>query len=60
MVDIYMEKVIIKKTPIDNWQVYLESEDNLPINYHIEVLHTFKEALSWCMKALEMEGEENE
>ena len=55
-----MAKVIIKKTPIDTWQVYLDSEDNLPINYHMEILYTFKEALSWCMKALEMKGEENE
>ena len=54
-----MAKVIIKKMPTDTWQVYLENKDNLPINYHIEVLHTFKEALSWCIKTLEMEDKEN-
>ena len=55
-----MAKVIIKKTPIDTWQVYLDSEDSLSINDHMEVLHTFKEARALCMKALRREGEENE
>ena len=55
----YMVKVIIKKMLTDTLQVYLENEDNLSINYHREVLHTFKEALTWCMKILEMEDEEN-
>lgn len=54
-----MAKVIIKKTPIDTWQVYLNNEKNIPLNYHIKVLHTFEEALSWCIKNLKMEGEEN-